>query len=1115
MISMTAVFPHVRAATGPALSGAFMSADDAARYAHERVGTRRDRGYGSCIFKRDDGRFVVSEPLAITAESLDNRLLYPQDAEGKAIFAPQHTLHSFFYSHVALSMLDVQVVANHGWQRAQAITSLLMFNAPQLRFLLNEQMTAYLSGAHDSLIVFKPDTQSAAALLEQLGTAESPGPLGSASAPPDRLVSKVAQAGELEVVVSNNNWRPRGRITSQSFILVHSWERTRPQRTSFGAIFASADDAAQDCYLRDTASHDDDQIWFGFILKQKGKQQYIASELVPVDKERNVLFALSSLFPASGVAGGYRFPESFAVHSYFYSRPRIKHAKGVSKNWLGHNFIEPRDLFVSVYNAKKHPQVETGATITTYIAPRDGVLLKYTPRKDTRLFDNDVPLMGLEAIQSNLASGKVSTTDFVRVVANSGELSVLRTSLCWDRKGTVDRYWYPGKNLQRLALGAVFLSADDAAIAARGKIPSGTQRAYGGLILKRPDGLFVATDPIAILEEDFEIDFIFPDASVSQGAFPVGCTVVGRYRSRVARELPILLGEVDKQVYRNMLSVDVVCTAFLWDTQRLEEYLFCPDGAIIRFLANIGHKFLTGIFKKLGMDMLTGMRPSLIKQKIHDGWLLPRDWVKDLVKSGKLAVVVGSKLWGNPGAITAFAPMRQASVDSPTVSNPACSPLFTQALGVARFVHEQPGRTGELRFGALLTNARSGHYLASLPQEVREDKLTIDEIFPQGSLPDRHTLHGLYLRAPDQPAGLTDEDYRHFFSPLDVSRAHTAVYSPQGYKPIYFSCSDGALLRYEMSPFDADAPLDKSGQIQSRPNRFGSTERAEYFWQKIARATFSLASYIRQLAHVGKLEVLIPSPFWSRVGDVGADWEPRMKDRSPEEHWANQPELPLGPIYHHADDAARYAQSRAGSAYAQKTVYESAILAKSTANAYVALEPLAESESLEAMDRIFRTLKAATPRNRAPQFPDGYALIASHQLYFSGNTPMAADPEKVYANYASPEMVFAHTFALKSKGFDIHAHYYSTPHGALIKYAPLYSEAERRLLSTRPVELVNGQWETRLSPGEFISQLAGIAELRVLKAAYYWNQEGRVGTKWRTSRQQAPAQTHRPVRDEL
>jgi hypothetical protein len=443
--------------------------------------------------------------------------------------------------------------------------------------------------------------------------------------------------------------------------------------------------------------------------------------------------------------------------------------------------------------------------------------------------------------------------------------------------------------------------------------------------------------------------------------------------------------------------------------------------------------------------------------------------------------------------------------------------LFAEETGAARFVHELPDRADLLQFGFILTNTRNNTYLASQPAQVHNSNLTLGQIFPEGSLPYRHALHGLYLRAPKASPNLTDQDYRHFFSPVDVSLAFAIVNSPQGFKPIYFSCADGALLRYELHAFDPDAPLDTHGQIQLRNNPFALQGRGQHYWTMVIKGTFELDRYVRRMARAGTLEVLIPGAFWSRVGVVGSDWSARMPNLSAQEQWANKPELALGPIFHHADDAARYTQLRAGSGHDQRSEYESAILGNAGSGSFIALEPVVETDAEGALDRIFRTLKDAStsPRNKPPRFPAGYKLMAAHQLFASGNTTLTADPEEVYANYASPSLVFAHTFALKAKGFEIKAHYYSTPHGALIKYIPGYSDEERHLLTTRTAEVIDGQWVTRLSPGAFISQLANLAELRVLKAAHYWRLEGRLGTDWRISRQKAPLGLQKVSRDEL
>jgi hypothetical protein len=270
MISMSEFSSRVNASEGPALSQPFISADDAAIHAHWLVGTRRDVGYAGCIFKRDDGRFVVSEPVKYVEGSFDNRLLYPQDAQGKAVFPAQHTLCGLFYSHVALSMLDAQKIAEMGWTADEAAASLLMFSVPELRYLLEQSQPAYLSGAEHCLFRLSSIPGETGGLTTKLGSEQHPGPLAkryaTGAAKPAELLREVQEACESSVLLSNG--------------LDPQWRRNvRP--ASFGAVFASADEAAKDLYRRDPLFHDEDRICFGFILKQRGKEEYIASELVP------------------------------------------------------------------------------------------------------------------------------------------------------------------------------------------------------------------------------------------------------------------------------------------------------------------------------------------------------------------------------------------------------------------------------------------------------------------------------------------------------------------------------------------------------------------------------------------------------------------------------------------------------------------------------------------------------------------------------------------------------------------------------------------------------------------------------------------------------------------
>lgn len=1088
----------------------FLSADDAACYAHERVGRRRNRGYYGYILQRDDQRYVITEPTEQPASSSRHRQIFPDN----------HVLHSRFYSHPALSTLDAHKVADLEWSIDDAATSLLMFSVKELRNILTSSLSAYLSGAEDSLIGFTPDSSRWLTLVKQLGSTQSPGKLAldleKGVVKPEQLVTEAAAAGDLQVIISNGRWRPRGKVTEH--LVPGPWARSVPDRVSMGAVFQSADEAALDRYSRNSAHRDEGQTWFGFIIKHKDKEEYVASELVPVSLPRDKLFLERSLFRRSPKSGEYVYPESFTLHSYFYSRQWVKHERDAPRRWLAEHFIVPKDLWIAVYNAKKRPVFGERVPALLYVSTPDGALLKYEPRPDTPLFDNTVPNMGLEAIQNNLAKGVSSATDFVATVARNDALHVLRTSVCWDRKGLVGPRWAPNQNLQRRSLGPVFLTADDAAVHACLQVPAGTPRAFGGLILRRSDGRYVATDPVVIPREDFDIQWIFAEAAADLGLLPPDCTVVARYRSRVLRALPVLLSDVDNELYRNMLSVDSVYTAFMSRTQALDEYLFAPDGAIIRYRIGTWERIRADLAIAISLSgkPARDLDATWIKEQIHAGTLTPTAWVKKLVSSGYLKVVAGSRLWGPAREVTEFEPYQaiaQTTGYPRALVEPAYSAVCIQEQDAARLAHEQAGSRELLGFGFILRNARDGSFLATLPVSVRNSRLAYDRVFP-GVLPYRYVDSGLILCATATPLGLSDDDYRHFFSPMDVSLARDSVRTANGYRPIYFSCGDGALLRFELAPFDPVVSRDRFGQVQVRDNPFATTAQAQRDQDAINRGSFTMTDYVRRMAAAGKLEVLLTSAYWSRPGEVGQDWYAGMPSVSVEARWASKSRLPFGPMFHHPDDAARYAQLRAAQ-FNPGVACTGAILVKPGTYSYVGMQPLAGTRDPDAaIGLIFRTASdvSASPGTRLPRLPDGYTWMASHQIAQYDARP-GSNVDTAY--FASPESIHSHTQVVKNKGFGITAFYYSSRDGALLKYVPTYSIAEQALLKVKLVQPPNDQWTTVLSFDAFISRLANNSHLEVLKAGGYWRLAGRMGTDWKNVRQQFPDVSGQLPRDEL
>ncbi|MGY2342509.1 DUF4329 domain-containing protein [Pseudomonas sp. SDO5532_S415] len=1120
----------------PTLSPAFLSVDDAARYVHERIGNWRDRQYAGYIFQRDDKRFIATEPLEGGIESVSPGQFYPSDNKGRLIFPIDHVLVGRYVSHEALSRLDPGKVDRLKWSRQEAALSLQTFSVEEMRQVLLDEMPLYLSGAQKSLVKFEPaETTGARDLEKRLGSAKQPGPLvaelETGVAMPSNFIREQAAAGRLSVVVNSELWGERGPVTAAWSVPASPWKWIRPRQVAFGAVFSSADDAALDRYFHDVRLHDQEKAWFGFILKQQDREEYVASELIPVSDETNNVFQAESLFGVTSTPHSYRYPESFNGHAFFYSRQRVKHPSDKSGSWLSQYFISPDDLYIAVYYSRRRPVTEPDTPIPLYISTQDGALLKFENRRGSKLFDNDTPSMGLEDIKRNLASGRLPAVDFVRLVASHGQLNVMRTSLCWDRPWPVDLHWQPFMNLERRWLSPAFSQQDDAVAYVQSRLPDHSNKLLGGVVLKRGDGLYLATDPVEVPQEDFDVQLIFPDESIRSKLFPEGCHVVARYRARRAAELPLVFAEIQKQTYLNMLSVDTLYSAFTRPGAKLSEYLFGPDGSLIRYDAGVLSRLRADLSNILtdNQRLPADLDGKKIKQQIHSGALTPSDWVDSLAQAGYLHVVTGSRLWGSSGPVTRWAPYPAVATGpvgdyDKAVAAPACSPAFIQQDAAARYVNEGPRHTWLPTFGFILWNARDGVFTGTLPVENQHSRMALDRVFPESALPDGYAVQALYLRSAAAPEGVQEDDPRQFIpSPILVQQVCTAAYTSQGYKPVYFSCADGALLRFDMAAFEPGEFYDAFGQVELRPNQFSSLERARQDEHDYMRGRLDQPGYIQRMARAGKLEVIVTSAYWSRHGVVDEKWQPRLADAPDSERWAADPVPALGPIFHHADDAARYIQQRAGSVEKGDTGFESAILSRTSSllsrtSRFVPLEPLASTASGESpVTRIFRKANdPLTTRQRpSPRYPDGYTLVASHQLYLSGNTTLVPDIEQVYANFASPSMVREHTRYLKDRGFAIKDFYYSTPHGVLLRYTPVYTHAENDLLSMKAVEFKDGAWQAQLSSGDFISRLIDLGDFRVLIAGYYWKQSGRMGVKWRERRHQSPGLGIVWHRDEL
>ncbi|WP_122242981.1 DUF4329 domain-containing protein, partial [Pseudomonas syringae] len=205
----------------PTLSAPFDHPDDAARYAHERIGDRRDREYGGFILVRRDGKYVATEPMNGSQFSFDPNEVFPRnEQEGYVLYPQGHEDYAVYHSHPSLQAgLDE-------WPDSEKVTYPNSFSVGDIYEVIDDQevcAATYLSGPDGSLIKY---TLSRSAAEDALFARVS-GPrsmprlcelsqihkaLQNLSMMPSDVVRLLAGAGDLHVIVPSRLWGRSGKV---------------------------------------------------------------------------------------------------------------------------------------------------------------------------------------------------------------------------------------------------------------------------------------------------------------------------------------------------------------------------------------------------------------------------------------------------------------------------------------------------------------------------------------------------------------------------------------------------------------------------------------------------------------------------------------------------------------------------------------------------------------------------------------------------------------------------------------------------------------------------------------------------------------------------------------
>ncbi|MGY2191441.1 hypothetical protein [Pseudomonas pergaminensis] len=1087
----------------PEFSPPFLQADDAARFAHEQVGSERYGEYCGCILKTLDQRFVATLPVACKEEQrFAIGTVFPADHSGVLLVPEPYVLYGQYAACRSIARLDKARMRRNGWSREQASVDWQLFSDADLRNLIGNRhwvSTGYLSCDEHALIAF--DLTGAKEQLDELNPDTS-----SAPREPQARVRHLSAIG-LRIVLGSPLWGLPGSTSSTWRAYAPAATFEKPQQVAFGAVFSTAKSAVIDAHTRLRRSYQSAQTAFAFLLKHIHKDEYVVSEAVPADAT-NPLFTLASLF-GNQDDGTFIYPPAFALHGLFYVRRWMPDNLQNPQRWLARYFLSSADLYSAFLAARRWRDKGSSVTLPVFISTLDTALLQYQTAVSTRLFDPEKQPSGLfEDVHTLLSGGQLSAQEFVKKVISMSWLSVLVPSECWDEEvARLGSDWIPYADFSRRALSPAFFHQADALRYAHQRLGNRRGRVYGGLLLKRVDGLFVATEPLPVATENFDPKWILPDEDVRVDWLAPGMTLVARYRSRQDVLPSFVLDEDGEAVSRAMFSTDVLGTAFTCQHLWSHEYLFGLDGSVIGFscksamdatqqdpLAND----LDALRQALAPAEQTPHDPlsNALEKQLRDGSLTPVEFVNRVLKVASMTVVQGSALWGNAQVLgRGWLPARGFITPGRFIratADRALGPVFSHIDDAARDAHEHAGERDHLTYGFIFKMA-NGHCMASRPVDGEDRRFPYDRVLLGGRLPVGCTIAALYLCAPArQPQELGASTVYHAFIPPSLLRAALVVVRTEKnagaapYLPLYLSCADSALLKYSASRLDSD--WDGESQLQA--------------YIRTLNGNFNPHDYIRQVARAGQLEVLVTGAIWAGQGPVSQSWRAGTPTTVAEDPDAR---VVLGPLFSHPDDAARYMWRRSPAVPGKASM--GAILKNAAGNSYLASEPVDDSGpsvhvglrmNTSAYRRLFGWVMSLDERTQPrPKYPAGYRVMGVQQLHkWDASLERLTDRHEhaIAENFIS-QKEFRFVVDMLRQDKVAGARYYFTPrNGALLVYAPSFERAEHDLLLFGWVDPESD--EPRLKASEALTVLFNSGRLHVLEPDRFWQPKGHVASRF-------------------
>lgn len=1058
----------------PHLGPAFVTDHDAAHWAHQQIGNRRETVFGGLVFKRDDGMYLPSVPVPGTANGFDFQdELLKVDADKNFLPYQGHRVHALYSSRAGDGSRRATQIQQ--WTDAQLRLDRSFFPINILRLTIQLRMLCtryYLSGFHGSLIQYESTGSAAEAkFLSKLMVAKPTADFDDYIA----FINETARAGYLRVIVAN------AELGGKPGQLLPPWtlNQTLSQvgQDALAPLASPVSRRWQDAVrsVLPPLGFARQESLFGFLYKNP-LNQYVAE--FPSDRLKAV-FALTS-----GKLSLPKVPKAdsdFLTFGIYCSLSPQAGPVVAQESLLAENFFTASALAAVVMMAGTD-----GLGLHFYLRANDGALLMYHctgSEAQSRLLAN----RGAD-IDNRLKAGSLSPSAFVRQVAAVGTLTVVEAGQVWDKTGVVGPQWRAHEHLHQ-SLSPAFVTTDDAARYLHYQVGQQRDSFLLSFILQRGDGRYLASRLLRPTEAERAWGKVSSSGEYLTRVELEGYRIVAQFhrpQSDVA-ELGARFPERTPRQIDFMISTPAVHTVFLmiYFSDLIKTlYTSGPNGTLLKYGIS-GSRAEREFAEYLHTTLPTGV--VVPRPQGYDG--TPEGLVKELVKLGELTVLLADDAWYN---VQGRVPPNWTPQTPFTATAPIDAPLswvFSDLATAGRYAHDRmQASPGGRRVGCLLKARGAAQYVVSEPSgpvPAGDSLFALSRVLGSDRLPPGFDLRGWYCRSEPDATGIAAEPwlYEAFIDTADFAQGVAALrIDPESNLAFYLSTADGAHLAY-----DASGSAEESQLYHVLPNGRVTDNGLR---DELRAASVTPHDLIQKVAAAGALSVLQPGTLWDVAGLVTDTWRPHAL--------APRPALSRG--FLRVEDAARHAHWQIGGR--REGEYCGYILQRPD-GLYAATEPLPASDAGRfALGVVY------------PQDVKGRSLLPPRHLlkavYGSSRGVSLLEPERLQRPGWSRDDACLE--AQMFSALDVHTlirnrqqvsvAYLSGAEDCLLAYDLIDSPAQASLFkaldplphrSPTALNLASGT----LTALEWINQVAAAGSVRVVQANPLWGAPGLIAEHWR------------------